>query len=297
MKLFENLMKDIEKDENNVKKENEELMEPVNFLENSSIFHPELLKQKLINIDQMSDKEAFELIKKNYDSILSDTFVNQDIDILNLFKNERFLILMIQVMSSLTSISHSNRVYCNKIAYDYLTLSDTKEEIKNLMFTLSKTVNKDIIPLLLGLQLPNDLAAYLALARFSSLKETINIRRLNLIMMTSSIEIMTEQNIVWIYEKLFDNITILFEAIMFDVYEDINSSMSEIYSRISLAVLDILDNMPMHSIQKVLMSYIGDYNALYNTHNVRFSMRSLSNDYQRINYVVSMLMQQNIYIP
>jgi hypothetical protein len=64
-------------------------------------------------------------------------------------------------------------------------------------------------------------------------------------------------------------------------------SKSEIYSRISLALLAILEEMPMPDIRTVLASYAGDYGTLYLGQKIRFSMNSLSMDYQRINAVVA----------
>lgn len=288
--MFEQYMKDISKEPKR------ELVE-IKLFENPA-YNPLALKDKLKNIDKLDDRELYTLLKDGYDTLLSTIFTDNDAEYLDLFTNSRFITIMIQVMSSINNISHINRTYINKIVYDYITLSENDQYIKQLLHSLSKTVNKDILPKLLGLGLREDIAIYLALARFSSQKEIVNVKRVNFVIMTSPIEIMTEQMIVYIYEKLFDRVTPLFTGTMIDnCKQDMNPDMEEIYSTISLAVLDILNLMPSSDIRKVLISYVGDYQALYLQNGYRFSLQCLSNDYARINTVVEALKFENIYVP
>ena len=289
--MFEQYMKDISKEPKR------ELVQVKLF--NNPAYNPIVLKEKLLNIDSLQDKELFEILRDSYESILTDIFVDKNEYYLHLFTNTRFLSIMIQVISSINNISHTNRTYVNKIVYDYLTLDKKDQYVKQLMYSLSKMVNKDVLPRLLGLGLQEDLAIYLALARFSSQKEIVNVKRVNFVIMTSPIEVMTEQMIVYIYEKLFDRITPLFVGTMIDnCKQDMSQEMEEIYSTISLAVLDILNTMPSNDIRKVLISYVGDYQAIYYKSGYRFSMQCLSNDYSRINQVVQALYaNENIYVP
>ena len=289
--MFEQYMKDISKEPKR------EMVQVKLF--NNPAYNPLVLKEKLYNLDSLQDKELFELLRDSYESVLSDIFVDKNEYYLHLFTNTRFLSIMVQVISSVSNISHTNRTYINKIVYDYLTLDKKDQYIKQLMYSLSKMVNKDILPRLLGLGLQEDLAIYLALARFSSQKEIVNVKRLNFVIMTSPIEIMTEQMIVYIYEKLFDRVTPLFVGTMIDnCKQDMSQDMEEIYSTISLAILDILNTMPSNDIRKVLISYVGDYQAIYHKSGYRFSMQCLSNDYARINAVVEALYaNENIYVP
>lgn len=289
--MFEQYLKDISKEPKR------EMVQVKLF--NNPAYNPLVLKEKLYNLDSLQDKELFEVLRDSYESILSDIFVDKNEYYLHLFTNPRFLSIMIQVISSVNNISHTNRTYINKIVYDYLTLDKKEAYIKQLMFSLSKMVNKDILPRLFGLGLQEELAIYLALARFSSQKEIVNVKRVNFVIMTSPIEVMTEQMIVYIYEKLFDRITPLFVGTMIDnCKQDMSQEMEEIYSTISLAVLDILNTMPSNDIRKVLISYVGDYQAVYYKSGYRFSMQCLSNDYSRINQVVQALYtNENIYVP
>lgn len=289
--MFEQYMKDISKEPKR------EMVQVKLF--NNPAYNPLVLKEKLYNLDSLEDKELFEILRDSYEAILSDIFVDKNEYYLHLFTNSRFLSIMIQVISSINNISHTNRTYINKIVYDYLTLDKKDQYVKQLMYSLSKMVNKDILPRLLGLGLQEDLAIYLALARFSSQKEIVNVKRLNFVIMTAPIEVMTEQMIVYIYEKLFDRVTPLFVGTMIDnCKQDMSAEMEEIYSTISLAILDILNTMPSNDIRKVLISYVGDYQAVYYKSGYRFSMQCLSNDYARINAVVEALYaNENIYVP
>lgn len=289
--MFDQYMKDINKEPK------KELVDVKLFC--NPVYNPMVLNQHLHNIDTFSDKELFMLLKDSYPSILSDIFIEKNEYYLQLFTNARFLSIMIQVVSSTNNISHINRVYFNKIVYDYLTLDKKDQYIKQLLYSLSRMVNKDVLPRLLGLGLQEDLAIYLSLARFSSQKEIVNVKRVNFVIMTSPIEIMTEQMIVYIYEKLFDRVTPLFIGTMIDnCKQDMSQDMEEIYSIISLAILDILNGMPTADIRKVLIAYVGDYQAVYHKSGYRFSMQCLSNDYSRINSVVEALhSNENIYVP
>lgn len=271
-------------------------------LSQDMLFNPSLFKDKLKNIDSLSDRELFDLIKDSYKSLLSDLFFGNN-SYLELFTNSKFLIAFTQVISNVKDLSYDNKIHCNKLAYDYFTSHNPDPYIKQLLYSLSKVINRMEIPALLGLGIPEDLASYMALSRFSSQKDKVNVKRLNLIIINSDPKLMTEQTIVYIYEKLFDRFTPLFESTMFDVYtleDNFSESMQNIYSIISLSILDILNGLPSETIRRVLISYEGDYKAFHahlNRKTIRFSMQCLSPDYSRINQVVEALKAEDIFVP
>jgi len=270
----------------------------LNILDNP-ILNSSLLREKLEHIDTLSDRELFILVRDSFDSVLKQIFSNKDQDYLKVMTNTKFLVALHQVVSNI-NLNHTQRIQCNKLAYDYFTSENNDPYIKQLFFALSKSVNRDIIGALCSIGLSEDLASYLALARFSSEKEIINVKRLNFIIVSSSVDIMTEQMIIRIYEKLFDSVTPLFEGIMFDGLdmddEYISESMNLIYSTISLAILEILNNMPLQDIRKVLISYQGDYEALYHQTKPRFQVSAISGDYMRILNVIDALKEEKIFI-
>jgi len=270
----------------------------LNILDNP-ILNSSLLREKLEHIDTLSDRELFMLVRDSFDSVLKQIFSNKDQDYLKIITNTKFLIALHQVVSNI-NLNHTQRIQCNKLAYDYFTSENNDPYIKQLFFALSKSVNREIIGALCSIGLGEDLASYLALARSSSEKEIINVKRLNFIIVSSSVDIMTEQMIIRIYEKLFDSVTPLFEGIMFDGLdmddEYISESMNLIYSTISLAILEILNNMPSQDIRKVLISYQGDYEALYHQTKPRFQVSAISGDYMRILNVIDTLKEEKIFI-
>lgn len=259
-------------------------------------------KQQIINhIDDMTDKELYSLIKTFYKPILEDIFIKDDKTYLEIISSSRFLSVFIQVINSVT-LDSLEVTYCNKLSYDYLTMVNKSDDyIKSLYFSLSKTVNRNVINSLLGLKIEEELAAYLALARYSSTKEFINVRRLNHLLI-SQVPAVHAQTIVYIYEKLFDSITPLFEGIMFDRYEEdtldnINACASDTYSNISLAIITILEGLPTDIITRVLSTYAGSYNISSANSEVRFPIRSISvGDYPRIISVVDFLEKNEMVI-
>ena len=84
---------------------------------------------------------------------------------------------------------------------------------------------------------------------------------------------------------------------MFDVYteDDLRTAeeyQRDIYSTMSLAILELLNVMPSSDIMTILSSY----SMSARNRNIRFSLR-LSNDYYRINQVIEVLNSQGIYVP
>ena len=147
------------------------------------------LKDKLANIDNIPEAELYDLIKDNYKVIFDQLFVNKDASFLDIITNNKFLSILIQVMNNV-QIGYEEKIYCNNIVYDYFMIQrEDNEDIKykkQLMLSLSKTVNKDVIPSLLGCGIPEELSVQLALARFSTRKENIAIKRVNFIIISSS---------------------------------------------------------------------------------------------------------------
>lgn len=299
--IFKAINERIEKD----KKKEESETQKMYYIPSILITKPYL--EVLQDIDNISDYDLYELIKINYNQILKEIFRKENADLVKIITNTRFLSIFIQVINCI-NISEEERIYCNKMAYDYITMpniSNNKvdEHVKQLFISLSNSVNKHVLPGLLSLGLDEQLASMLAICRFSSMKEFVNVRRINHIMICSDPTVMTSQNIIYIYEKLFDKFTDLFIATMYDVYDDveleaISYNASEIYSNISLAIVDILNSMTSVDIRKVLLAYGMDY-ALDMNRKIRFSINTLAQcDYNRIYQIVdNLLVYEGINVP
>jgi len=253
------------------------------------------------NLDKMSDQEAFNFIKENIEYI-STRILNKEWEYPEVLISGKYLQAYGRVIRSMP-VTHTIRICTNKICYDYFTsnIVDKDPEIKKVVLEFSKIVNYNYIQALIGAGVPNDIACNLTMSRFSTINETVNIKRLNFSIAQQDPELMTVQRIVWIYEKLFDNIGELFKQTMFEYYTpeqelDLGNDFQEVYSTISLAILIIVNNMTMDNIDKLIRGYISDWEYIGRPP-VRFSLISLSADYGRIQHVVESITREGIYVP
>ena len=288
-------------------------------IENNPSFNKDLLKRKIIHNEEMGDEELDQLINTSYTDILACIFDEQDFRYLDFVSTPRFINSLIRVVSS-QSIKYKTRIHINKLIYDYLTYHGSTEKdayVTTLMTNLASVVNGQMINIMIGLGIPNNMANYIVLSRYSSENEFTNIKRVNFIICTLLIKLFdlvsidtfydeqlrAEQMVVDIYSKLFNKITILFEGVMFDRYELTESwvtePVSEMYSTTTYAVLDILNNMSIENIKLVLRTYTSDHASVFAPKGFqpRMSLRSISNDYDRIVNVINMLIAEQIYVP
>ena len=276
----------------------------------SVVLSDAMLIEKLRCIDIMSDREIYYLANNYYETILNCIFGPSTPDTMeyksfyvDLFTNPKFIIALTQVMYNI-SPNHSVRRRVNKMCYDYLVLdenmiSSEDEYIKGLLMTLSKTVNRDKLPKLCALPLPEDLASLICLSRYSSEKEIINVKRLNKVLMKQSISNISEQKIVDIYLALFDHVLPLFEGVMLDVVSpsQMNTTSAEVYGLITLAILDIFNELPLVDIKKGLMTFDNDRSILYHDDPIRINLEAISDiDYPRILRAIDILKGEGNYI-
>lgn len=292
--MFERLINDINK------KAKEKQDTVILDLPNNTIFNNNLLFLNIENgnIDRMEDSKLYDMIRMSYHELLERIFNTKDIVYIKAFTNPKLLQVLIQVMSDVV-VSYSDKIYCNKLAYDYITLDNHDNYIKSLLLSLARVVNKDLLPGLLGIGLDQDLATCLTIARFSSFDIRINVKRVNFIIMTQSG--MTEQKVVYIFEKLYDSFTSVFETSMFETLDEeqewITDEIKENFSTISLVLLDILSNMETKNILYVLETYAKDWELVHDCKPVRFNINNISDDYIRIKNVFPILKQRGIKLP
>lgn len=251
------------------------------------LLNKEALRDTLYNFNNYTDSQIFNVIKECLDIILLEIFKKDDNNrnYLNIITDSRFLSIFIRAVDA-TKLTYDQKIRCNKLAYDYMVSEHRDPEIERLFFTLSQVVNKESISLLTAIGIPENLADYMALSRFSSVKEEVNVKRLNFIIMSSDPKLMTVQNIIYIYEKLFDRVLPLFEGTMTDSINDDADYMTDdmwlVYSCISLAVLEIVNNLPSEMIISLLRAYYETYTRYYGKITPRFNINSISDDFSRI---------------
>lgn len=289
-------------------KKDDEKLETVNLSKNI-VFNPNMFKEILYNLDKHSEQEIIDTIKVSYHIIFSDKFIMEDPSHLGIVTNHKFLTAAIRVFSSLSEIEYSTFVYCNKIVYDYVHtyITDEYTDTRNILYSLLRVINKKQIQLLLSIGLPEDIALELLNARYSANTETANITRLILTMQSIDSNTIDTQMAVNIFEKLFDELGLLFQIIMFT---PISQGFPETYENIGLAILFMINNMPSIAIKKVLTGYTTAFESgLFRQHyksgnNVipgdtyrRYNLETLDYRFSRITGMISMLKEEQIYVP
>lgn len=264
-----------------------------------SMMSKEFLMKKLMLFNTLDVHDQINTVKNNLETICKD-ILNNDISYAPVLRNMRFIDIFSKVINSVP-IDYQVQIAVNKLSYDYFTSENPDSEIKRMYLNMSKAVNLHYINQLVGLGLDENTASNLALCRFSSSNEKTNVKRLNFTIQCKDPIIMTDQMVVWIYEKLFSRIYDLFEATMFEVYtaqqqKDFGDDFMEIYGTVGLAVLIILNNMTSENIRKVLLAYSTSWE--YSKYPMtRYSLHNLSGDYSRISRIVDIMTAEGYKIP
>lgn len=271
------------------------------------INNPNMNKGLLDNIidtgtlNNYTDEQLFNLLSNNLRGFLLNIFERKDQRYIKMIISDRFLRVLIQVVGSI-EIDYMNMIYLNKLCYDYLTLDDQSKNfiISDLIYHLAKITNKKYIPILIGVGIPEKIACYIVLSRYSTNNEFVNVTRMNFVILTANINF-TEQMIVDVYQNLFDRVSQLFEATMLDVIDTneqwYTEEIDERYSLITLALLDILNSLPSDAIRRVLDDYVKVYHISYQGKETRCNLRSLSSDYERIRVIAEDMISKGIKLP
>lgn len=267
----------------------------------------DMLADKIKSLDNLSDQDIYILVRDYYDTILTDIFESKDnnkkSDFIDLFMQPKFIIALTQVMYNIPpeNITSQTKRRLNKMSFDYLMIdeNDRDKYISGLLMALSKTVNRDKIPRLCTIPLPEDMASLLALARYSSEKEVLNVKRLNKVLMSQPLTSLSEQKIVDIYLALFEHVLPLFTGVLLDVVspQNMNSNSSEIYGLITLAMLDIMNELPIADIKTGLVRFEETRQIWYPDSPLRLNLESCSEeDYPRVLCAIDQLKTEGIYI-
>lgn len=276
----------------------------LDFTTQNVVLTPDSLQAKFSLIDTMSDREIYELVKEYYETILTTIFESNDKIIrrsfIDLFTNTKFILALTQAMYTVTP-NDITKKRLNKMCYDYLVISehDSNDYIGGLLMSLAKTINRDKIPLLCAIPLPEDLSSMIALSRYSSEKEVVNVKRLNRVLMNQPVDSISEQQIVNIYLTLFDHVLPLFTGVMLDVESpsNMNQNAMEVYGVITLSILDIMNELPTADIKKGLTLFDEDRRIQYSDKPIRINLESITeSDYPRILTAIDQLKSEGIII-
>lgn len=267
----------------------------------------DLLLTELDRIDSKSDEELYELIRTGYPVLLDVEFINKmqnKVYIAKAFSNLRFVSAFCTMMSKV-QLTELQSICCNKLIYDYMTSKNKNEMIVTQLFGLGWNINRNYITPLYGKGLDQNLITHLAIARNSTTDDTLAAKRVNVIIMNSPVNIMTEETIFSIYECFFcKSVRSLFNAIMFDSLDYIDEEDTEfaqeqedIYATITLALLDMLNDLPMDMLCQLLKSYAQLKQYCHPNDKARFDIHSISGDYYRVLQAIEIVELEGVMVP
>lgn len=274
---------------------------------NSILVNSDLLLTELDRIDSKSDEELYELIRTGYPVLLDVEFINKmqnKVYIAKAFSNFRFVSAFCTMMSKV-QLTELQSICCNKLIYDYMTSKNKNEMIVTQLFGLGWNINRNYITPLYGKGLDQNLITHLAIARNSTTDDTLAAKRVNVIIMNSPVNIMTEETIFSIYECFFcKSVRSLFNAIMFDSLDYIDEEDTEfaqeqedIYATITLALLDMLNDLPMDMLCQLLKSYAQLKQYCHPNDKARFDIHSISGDYYRVLQAIEIVELEGVMVP
>lgn len=227
------------------------------------------------------DEELNRWMKNFYPIILKDIYENNNLQAKELlYRADNLKALEIALENRTADPVSKNHI--NEFIYEFFTKKEQEINTKPIYLHLSKLVNADVVSRL-SVYVPSDLAALLAMAKNSTLDINKATKRVNSVLIQQDTSFLTEQKIVDIYVTLYDRITPLFLGVMSDYRnpKQMSDSMSENWSLLDLALLDILENMPSEEIAKVLRSYVETERMGY-LKQPKFSLDSINTvDYPR----------------
>ena len=303
--MFDKLISEIENDEK--QKENQEM---VNIDIDNCVNSPEALIEKLKGIEAMSDKDAYALVLAKYPEILSGdsrfNFVK---------KNYRFITTLTQVTYE-RNFTDEEVIHCNAFIYDYIINENEPDKyLVKLLLILGEAINKVYVNKLLGQELDQELAIFLAVANQSTANSTVNIKRFNYTLATAknnTPEFFTIQRLINIYSTMYNTnfskllVAVLFDTIIKNAAENgeiwVTKDMIEINENMSWAVIFILESLPPQDITRYLYIISETFSVSYRAdrESAKMSLHGLpSNLFVKIPIIVEQLegLEETVTIP
>lgn len=241
--------------------------------------------------------EMIQYVTRNFSRILT-LATSKKSKSLRIISDKDFLIALdlSRVQFSRNDISKFNRIYR---AY---TINPEKnviysQESADVFYRIAFRINKKMVQIIMNLGISEKDAIWLIVNRYSAFDERRNIKRMVRAIQHMDPKIVTEQMIVDIFSKTFnDQFENLFIAVMtdrFDSFDDKNEQY--VYSTVSNAVLDILDTMDEDEIRDILINYENELSQSGTSG--RFSLKTInSGDYPNICEIIKELYQMGINI-
>lgn len=277
----------------------EEKTEMVHFLNNPEIF-PEVYFEKFKQLDSMTDEQIFYELQDCLPYMLRDTKDNNP-ETIRYFADIRVLKALFN-LSSRMKFSNENICELNRIfgLYKQIPEQNQSQEVLNLMYNISKQMVKGYIKDITTMTGISDKHALdIATSVLTGSYSLENVINMNICILNIKKELLTQQNIIFIYETFNEILSmsdLLLSVMVVGFYPQaiFNKESLEKFDIITKAVLCMLDQQQYDDIYLVLKQY---NSSLYNNGlRPKGSMWDLGR-YERIAYVAGRLYQyENIAI-
>lgn len=296
--MLENFKKQVMENELTQKKELMEIS-----IKDSPYINGNLAKKLLEEIDEFTDQEIMNLIDYGYDKLTSGLLNKISSYHTLLFCNQKFAKCFRVLLESKYpyKLNDVDIVKINVIVCHLITTTDISRAAGEEYSQLFSTVNAPKISKLIGYGLYEIEAKVVAMHRYTSMSDELDcVKAVNRVMI-NDLPSITEQLAIYIYEVLFDSASALFKGTMLDNVkpDTLTHEQKVIYQNQSLAVLTILNNMPLEHIRQILVDYTNTYNnRIIRNIQPRFSIMSISpSEYTRIYQVLEQLKLEMILVP
>lgn len=251
----------------------------------------ETIVNNIDNVDSLTDDDIKDIIIRQHEMILNyDLFLsnqNTRTSALKLFTNKRFLKLFLNTIG-LLQLSNEEVICINKLTYDYYILDNKDVEIQDLLLSISYLINNQLV-IKLSAYLGVNAARVLSMIANSSFKTEKQIHRINTFLVKYDGADISVQGYIDIYLTMYTHFNDLFIYSMLECWNmPINTPVLERqykrYTRMSQALLCILDSMTSNDIMTIMRNY--GYTLLMVAPNspIRFSIKNLKG-YDRIKQI------------
>ena len=241
--------------------------------------------------------EMIQYVTRNFSKILT-LATSKKSRSLRIISDKAFLIALdlSRVQFLRNDISKFNRIYRAYIINPEKNVIYSQESA-DVFYRIAFRINKKMVQIVMNLGISEKDALWLIVNRYSAFDERRNIKRMVRAIQHMDPKIVTEQMIVDIFSKTFnDQFENLFIAVMtdrFDSFDDKNEQY--VYSTVSNAVLDILDTMDEDEIRDILINYENELSQSGTSG--RFSLKTInSGDYPNICEIIKELHRMGINI-
>lgn len=277
----------------------QEKTQMVEFLQNPEIF-PEVYFEKFKNLDNMTDEQIFYELQDCLPYMIRDIKDNNP-ETMRYFADVRVLKALYN-LSSRVKFDNENICELNRVFQLYREIPQNlqSEEVLNFMFNISKQMVKGYIRDITTMTGISDKhAMQISNAVLCGNYDLSNVINMNMVILDIKKELLSEQNIIFIYETFSDILSmsdLLLSVMVLGFYPQaiFSKEVLEKFDIVTKAVLCMIDQQKYEDIYQVLKIYTS---SLY-TNNLK-PKNSLWNlgRYERLGYVAGKLYEnENITV-